>query len=89
MFSCRTQPRLAVLLLALLASSLALSSDRLPNVKWRLSTIDLRVETLSNVIAVERTWQSDNLKKMTYSLRSNPASPYLEFELEYVVSIAA
>jgi hypothetical protein len=63
MFGLFSRLRLAALLLLLALPSLALSSVRLPNGEWRLSNTDLRVATPRGVIAVERTWQSDDLDK--------------------------
>jgi hypothetical protein len=59
--------RLAALLLVFLVPSLAHGSVRLPNGEWRLSKTDLRVSTPRGVIAVERTWQSDDLNESAYS----------------------
>ncbi|WP_397608684.1 RHS repeat-associated core domain-containing protein [Silanimonas sp.] len=82
MFGWFSRLRLAALLLALLVPSLVLSSVRLPNGEWRLSNTDLRVSTPRGVIAVERTWQSDDLNKSAYSWHPNPAWSDLTFELD-------
>jgi len=61
---------------------LVLSSVRLLNGEWRLFSTDFRVSTPRGVIAVEPTWQSDDLNKGAYRWPPNQSWSDLGFELD-------